>query len=91
MSETNDEKVEGPPSNNDGLEQGDRLRPGEVSPDVMEWIAKDLEGTAQLCSALAMLADSSQVDPGAIEGLGSLVRKAAKDIREELAAAESRA
>ena len=69
---------------------GDRLRPGEISPDVIEWVMKDLEGAALLCVALAGMGEHSVIEPSAVDALGDLVRQAAKKLRAELAEAEAR-
>jgi hypothetical protein len=71
-------------------EEGDRLRPGEISPDTIEWVAKELHGAAQLCTALAGLGDDSVIGPDAVEAIGDLIRAAVKKLRDELAAAEAR-
>jgi hypothetical protein len=68
----------------------DQSHLGEVSPELIKWIAEDLKGAAYLCSALSLLGKDSTIEPCAIKAIGNLVRRAANALRDELAAAELR-
>lgn len=67
-----------------------KLRAGEIAPGAIERVMDQLMGAAVLCNGLGYIAQESQVDPQGLDALGTLIRKAADDLKQALEDAEKR-